>query len=155
MQAWVPSVSEKIHLLSDTSSASTECAYGFRYVELNHRRKAMEGNPDFDPWSVRQSAVYQQYNSTQNKITFILISPSKNARDGLEEAIYRARKHGKSLNAFDLHRILISVLHENWRLYIRSLEKLLRDQVCSTKSTDVWLLRVDQKIVRPSDFDPS
>jgi redox-regulated HSP33 family molecular chaperone len=60
---------------------------------------------------------------------FILIAPSETARKNLEEAVQRAGTRQKTLNAFDLHRILISTLHENWRLYIRSLEALMVSQV--------------------------
>jgi hypothetical protein len=106
-----------------------ECTYGFRYVELNHRTAGKNENPDYDPWSVRQSAIYQQYNSQYDRIMFILISPSEKARKSLEEAVKRAGQKQKKLNSFDLHRIIISTLHENWRLYIRSLEALMMQQV--------------------------
>jgi hypothetical protein len=109
----------------------TECAYGFRYVELNHRTLAKKENPDYDPWSVRQSTIYQQYNSHYDRITFVLISPSESAQKGLEEAVQKAWAKRKKLNAFDLHRVIISTLHENWRLYIRSLESLMTQQVPS------------------------
>lgn len=109
---------------------SIECAYGFRYVELNNRTLEKRENPDYDPWSVRQSAIYQQYDSHYDRIMFILISASDSVCKGLEEAIQRAGAKQKKLNAFDLHRIIISTLHENWRLYIRSLEALMTQQVC-------------------------
>jgi len=106
-----------------------ECAYGFRYVERNHRENAMRDNPDYDPWSVRQSAIYQQYDSARDRVTFILISPSATMTRNLEEAVCRSRTRKKRLNAFDLHRIIISTLYENWRIYIRSLERTLTAQV--------------------------
>ena len=106
-----------------------ECAYGFRYVELNHRTLARHENPDYDPWSVRQSAIYQQYNRHYDRVMFILIAPSETARKRLEENVRRAGAKGRRLNAFDLHRILLSTLHENWRLYVRSLESLMTQQV--------------------------
>ena len=98
-------------------------------MELNHRTAGKKENPDYDPWSVRQSAIYQQYNNKYDRITFILISPSPTMRKELEEAIERAGRKRKKLNAFDLHRIILSSLHENWRLYIRSLEALMMQQV--------------------------
>jgi hypothetical protein len=110
-------------------SPTTECAYGFRYVELNHRTVGKRENPDYDAWSVRQSAIYQQYDSKYDRITFILISPSGTARKSLEGAVQRAGSKQKKLNAFDLHRIIISTLHDNWRQYIRNLEGLMMQQV--------------------------
>jgi hypothetical protein len=119
-----------------------ECAYGFRYVELNHRKGSTD-NPDYDPWSVRQTAVYQQYNSSLDKITCVLISPSKSARRALEQGISRCVEEGKHINAFDLHQKVISTLHENWRLYIRSLDRLLMNQVGSFGTrTSEQLLRI-------------
>jgi hypothetical protein len=47
-------------------------------VELNHRNLDKKENPDYDPWSVRQSAIYQQYNSQYDRITFILIFTIRN-----------------------------------------------------------------------------
>lgn len=106
-----------------------ECAYGFRYVELNHRTEGSKDNPDYDPWSVRQTTVYQQYSSTLDRVTFVLIAPSSKGRKCLEMALKRSIGDQRPINAFDLHRIIISTLHENWRHYIRSLEKLLMIQV--------------------------
>jgi len=59
---------------------------------------------------------------------FILISPSETARKNLEDAVIKAGAKRRKLNAFDLHRIILSTLQENWRLYIRSLEALMTSQ---------------------------
>lgn len=100
-------------------------------MEQNGREQAIQDNPEYDSWSVRQSAIYQQYDSSKNRIVFILIAPSDTMRRNLEDAVCRSRARGRSLNAFDLHRIIISTLHENWRLYIRKFENDLIDQVRS------------------------
>ncbi|TVY81366.1 Serine/threonine-protein kinase dkf-1 [Lachnellula suecica] len=118
-----------------------ECAYGFRYVELNHRKGLVSPESlDYDPWSVRQMAVYQQYNSSMDRLTFVLIAPSKKARERLHAAVRRSIDSKRCLNAFDLHRILISTLHENWRLYIRSLDKLLTEQASDCVISDPVML---------------
>ncbi|KAE8443567.1 hypothetical protein EG329_001729 [Mollisiaceae sp. DMI_Dod_QoI] len=59
---------------------------------------------------------------------FVLIAPSEKARKNLEDGIRKSWSRSGKLNAFDLHRIFISTLHENWRLYIRSLEGLMTRQ---------------------------
>ena len=124
-----------------------ECAYGFRYVELNHRQGSNLENPDYDPWSVRQTTVYQQYNSSMDRMTFVLISPSKKTKKMLGLAVQRCLEYKRSLNAFDLHLIIISTLHGNWRLYVRSLERLLMSQVsneqccCLRATTKTCLVR--------------
>jgi hypothetical protein len=94
--------------------------------------KQIEENPDYNPWSIRDTAVYQKYESNTGRITFVLISPSDPAKSCLEKAIIQVKERGQLLNAFDLHRVLISTLHGNWRLYIRGLEHSLRDQVCAS-----------------------
>jgi hypothetical protein len=133
---WVHLVSDVIApmVTSYTRLTRSECAYGFRYVELNHRTLAPKENPDYDPWSVRQSAIYQRYDSQYKRIMFILFAPSETARKNLEDAVRRAGSRRK-LNAFDLHRILLSTLHENWRLYVRSLESLMTQQVCRLQTS--------------------
>ncbi|PVH74785.1 hypothetical protein DL98DRAFT_19703 [Cadophora sp. DSE1049] len=115
-------------LVGDLQPGSFECAYGFRYAVLNHRKEAMEGNPDYDPWSIRQTAIYQQYNREKSRVMLILVSPPETSRKLLECTIQSYRDRRRRPNTFDLHRILISNLHENWRLYIRDLEKSLREQ---------------------------
>ena len=62
---------------------------------------------------------------------FVLVAPSAFAKDNLDSAITRAEHNGKPLNAFELHRVLLSTLKGNWRLYIRALEEALKVQVFS------------------------
>lgn len=107
----------------------TECAYGFSYTKLNGRRNLMNENPDYDPWSIRQVAVYQQYNSMHDRLTFILVAPSDEIRTDLEQEIVRLRRLDKRLNAFALHFIILYTLHENWGLYLRDLGNILKTQV--------------------------
>ena len=89
----------------------------------------MKDNPDYDPWSVRQSAVYQQYNSARDKVTFVLIAPSDEAEANLEEETLQLKLDQKRLNPFNLHLMVVATMRENWRLYIRSLEHTLTKQV--------------------------
>ena len=112
-----------------TTNLIAECAYGFRYVKLNGRSRMMKDNPDYDPWSIRQTAVYQQYNCTGCKVVLILIASSDEAEANLEEQMIQLKVDSKRLNPFQLHLILIATLRENWRLYIRSLEHALTKQV--------------------------
>ncbi|KAF4635972.1 hypothetical protein G7Y89_g2100 [Cudoniella acicularis] len=56
----------------------------------------------------------------------------------------------RSLNAFDLHRILISTLHENWRMYVRSLESLMTQQ--SERVTLAMVQSETEKLSPLTDF---
>ncbi|KAL5315476.1 hypothetical protein ACEPPN_016344 [Leptodophora sp. 'Broadleaf-Isolate-01'] len=107
---------------------SFECAYSFRYTVLNHRVDPEGPSADFDRWSVRQMAVYQQYDSSKDRIMLLLVTPSNTARLKLEDLICSTNVKRKQLHAFDLHQTLISTLHGNWRLYIRDLERDLQIQ---------------------------
>ncbi|KAG0646847.1 3-phosphoinositide-dependent kinase 2, partial [Hyphodiscus hymeniophilus] len=114
--------------LSRSHTASFECAYGFRYVRRNGRSHMMVDNSDYDPWSVRQTVIYQQYNSFINKVTFVVVSPSDEVRVILEDEVLHSREDGKRIDPFHLHLILIGNVHESWRLYIRSVERDLTEQ---------------------------
>jgi len=108
-----------------------EFAYGFRYVELNHRPPdGMVSQADHNPWSIRQTALYQQYNGSQNKSIIIAIAPSHAMKESLERAIILATANNTTFNVFDLSRIITSTLQDNWRHYIRYLEQRLVEQVC-------------------------
>jgi hypothetical protein len=91
-------------------------------------------NPDYDPWSVRQTAVYQQYDSKRDRNVFFLISPSQRLKDVLQVALAHQTENTTPSNAFDLHRIILCTLHDNWRLYLRGLEKLLSTLVSVPES---------------------
>jgi hypothetical protein len=108
-----------------------ECAYGFRYAKLNGRFAAINGNPDYDPWSIRQVAVYQQYNSTHDRNTFLIVAPADELRQIVEQEVLNTTKRRQRLNPFRLHLIVLQALQENWRLYIRDLEITLKKQVIS------------------------
>lgn len=96
-------------------------------MELNGRLPTE--NTDHDPWSIRQTAIYQQYDQELNRIVFILISPSDSVKTAFADALEEAGSNNQVLHPFDLHLILVSLLHSNWRLYVRSLEKVMREQV--------------------------
>lgn len=102
-------------------------------MELNGRQPTE--NADHDPWSIRQTAIYQRYDQELNRIVFILISPSDVVKTAFTHALEEAGSNNKVLHPFDLHLMLVSLLHSNWRLYVRSLEKVMRDQVSNYKLT--------------------
>jgi hypothetical protein len=85
---------------------------------------------------------------------FVLISPSGLAKYNLESAISRAQHNGKQLNTFELHRVLLSTLKGNWRLYIRALEEALEEALkvqVFPKLKALRELEIDILLVRPCD----
>jgi hypothetical protein len=91
-----------------------ECAYGLRYVEKNGYGDKKE------PWSVRQTAIYQKYKDGME--TWVFISASKQAETKAIEFIDQfGINRPVSTTPFDLHLILLEVALANWRWYIKSL----------------------------------
>lgn len=62
-------------------------------------------------------------------MVFILITPSQPVRIGLGKAVDSSVRRNTRLDAFELHQIILATLHDNWRMYIRSLERILVAQV--------------------------
>jgi len=89
----------------------------------------LDENPDCDPWSIRQTAVYQQFNSAKSRNMLLVITPSHITRGRLDDVVSMRIKRKGAINPFHLHLTLISSLHENWRHYIRALERTLKYQV--------------------------
>lgn len=110
-------------LLSDIGRVlnQAECAYGLRYVELNHRdvRK---------PWSVRQTAMYHKYKIDQGCSTWVIISASKGAELSLDRYI-RSSQVLSALSPFEIHLILLDAALANWRPYIIYLTEQIMNQV--------------------------
>ncbi|KAH7386569.1 hypothetical protein BKA64DRAFT_646116 [Cadophora sp. MPI-SDFR-AT-0126] len=106
-----------------------KCAYSFRYAVLNYRTDTEDPLPDYDRWSIRQTVVYQQYDSHKDRAMFLLVSPSVVSRHRIEESILsKSAGPTRQVHPFELHHILISTHHDNWRHYIRDLETYLRRQ---------------------------
>ncbi|KAH8749439.1 hypothetical protein BGZ57DRAFT_861392 [Hyaloscypha finlandica] len=99
---------------SPSNFGNYECAYGLRYVEKNGYGDKKE------PWSVRQTAIYQKYKDGME--TWVFISASKQAETKAIEYIDRfGINRSSSTTPFDLHLILLEVALANWRWYIKSL----------------------------------
>ncbi|KAL8900753.1 MAG: hypothetical protein Q9192_000912 [Flavoplaca navasiana] len=91
-------------------SSSRECAYGLRFVELNHRGTR-------EPWSVRQTAIYHRYMLEGKASTWIMISPSVKIKASLNKYV-SSSENLAALNPFEIHVILLDTALGNWRSYI-------------------------------------
>lgn len=100
--------------------AGFECAYGFRYVELNNRDRRK-------PWSVRQTAMYHKYQVKEGSSTWVIISASKAAKLGVERYI-KDSQIPTALNPFDIHLILLDTALAKWRPYILYLTEQVKIQ---------------------------
>ena len=90
-----------------------------KYAEYN-------GREDQDPWSIRQSAVYQQYNSLTGSSVYILLSPYP--RSVVEEQYIMAVAAAQQGTAFEASRlrfgsVLMDAYLHNWREYLSFYEQ--------------------------------
>lgn len=87
-----------------------------QYMEKNNRRKG-------DPWSLRQSGVYQQISVSSRRSTWIILQPSKGVRAQLEQALESSLEQGQEGNesAIYFHVIFLSSMAGNWQEYLEYL----------------------------------
>lgn len=83
-----------------------------------------------DPWSLRQTGVYQQAKLEHRHSAWIFLQLSSSTRQGLEKALGKqsgSQDEGDSPMAH--HALLLLATVDNWGEYIRSLDRELRDIV--------------------------
>lgn len=104
---------------------TVEICYNIKYVERNYRL------PD-EPWSVRQTCIYQKFEYSKKSSTWILVQPSEQVQSRIRE-VFRSRTTediGDSVhNPLDMHLVFLSAAAENWRWYYNSLEEKLVEMV--------------------------
>ena len=99
-----------------------ECMYGFRYA-------VDKGDKEMDRWSVRQTAIYQKYDSTFDKVIWICVGPSKETEKYIiEHAISPNRLSVADL--FLIHAFIIETSLASWKPYILYLSERIQDIVC-------------------------
>lgn len=85
-------------------------------MEKNNRRKG-------DPWSLRQSGVYQQISVSSRRSTWIILQPSNGVRAQLKQALESSleqSREGDESTAY-LHIIFLSSMAGNWQEYLEYL----------------------------------
>ena len=102
---------------------SAECAYGVKYVELNKRSSR-------NPWSIRQTGIYHQHASEQQRkvSTWVLVAPSERTKLSVERYMKESSDMLAS-NPFEIHLIVLDNLLANWRPYIIYLTEKIAEQV--------------------------
>lgn len=122
-----------------TSLKGTESSYVLRRAEL-HGRTLLDGQ---SPWSIRQTAVYHQYNldtSSQHdqesqrsqrsqRSTFLLIAPSPCVVDKISQCFDIGVIHSHATSPFSLQSILVADSLKGWMRYMAWLEGELNEQV--------------------------
>ncbi|MCJ1394648.1 hypothetical protein MMC18_007528 [Xylographa bjoerkii] len=95
----------------DSFCTGFECVYGLRYVELNGRKDTIE------PWSIRQTVVYNKYIMEQQSSTWVFIAASETAERRMDKYVKSVDKVEDS-NPFEIHLILLDTALASWRPYL-------------------------------------
>ena len=91
-----------------------------------------QGRTDYEPWSVRQCALYHRYNVSQKNSVYVLISPvpqSQIEADVLEwiktsqSAVYSHQDHLR------VNQVLWTSYLDNWKPYMNFYEEKLQSLV--------------------------
>lgn len=100
-----------------TNSATPELCYVLRYFENNGRGS---GNP----WSLRQTGIYQKYAPDSGKSIWILVQPS----DAFSSQLHKILLHDStfqgrgSFDPMQLHSVCLSLSLDNFGEYIENLQ---------------------------------
>ena len=104
---------------------TTELCYIVRYAAKNGRKSGT-------PWSIRQTAVYQQFDSRSNRTCWIFVQPSASFRAQVKCYLGRKTSFGKDpehSSPMGVHLMLFNSTELEWRAYINYLEQQLTQLV--------------------------
>ncbi|QDS74805.1 hypothetical protein FKW77_002238 [Venturia effusa] len=105
-----------------------ECAYGFRY--------AFRKDDESEPWTVRQTAVYQRLDAKRNQTVWVLIGASTETALLVQKHLERS-SCGPEDHPFLLHSFIIENSLGNWRWYILDLTQQVQDMADTIALSDV------------------
>jgi hypothetical protein len=108
-----------------TSTTVLETAYLLKHVE----HKAGSNIP----WSIRQMAVYQNFNCTTKTSSNILLQTSQNVQKQVFELVQEGTMAVFPDHWKNVHEIHLSSLSNNWIDYIKFLESKISDIVSSSE----------------------
>lgn len=117
-----------------SNSLFTELCYNFRHAEENGRGRG-------DPWSLRQTGIYQVYDSRTQRAVWILLQPPSSMLRNLQGRL-SSLKSGETISHQTYHSLHIQFLfsmESNWRLYLEHLWMKL-DEIVSLVTIDKPML---------------
>lgn len=102
----------------------SEICYVLEYVEENGRSRG-------DPWSLRQTGVYQQVSLKPRQSVWITLQPSKSTRECVERALQgkHMELYGPENNPMLLHTLFLMTTADNWMGYVKYLHCQLQGLV--------------------------
>ena len=107
--------------LASSRLIHVEIAYAFRYAERNNRSVQ-------EPWSIRQTAIYQKFKATYRSSSWVMIAASERTETSLDRYI-KSCENITQLNPFEIHLVVLDTILANWRPYIVGLTERITQQV--------------------------
>ena len=104
-----------------------ECLYGFRYVASTN---------DDDPWSIRQVAVYQNYDFSARKAVWTVVGASQPAEKLLRSRMETSSDKPSIVDIFSLHASLLDMSLADWRRLLWDLTEKVQKVVSQSVDTD-------------------
>ena len=98
------------------SKRGYELGYNIKFVEKHGRKLA-------DPYSLRETGVYQKWVSVSERGNWVFMQPSESMKSLLESRFPRATTKDSAYN-FQIHAAILMKASSNWRFYINYLEDL-------------------------------
>ncbi|KAI9775067.1 MAG: hypothetical protein M1839_001459 [Geoglossum umbratile] len=106
-----------------------EFCYSVRYMEKNGRETG-------DPWSLRQSGVYQKVDAQTENSVWILLQPAESIRRRLRKNLEELGEHTPDRDPFRYHILILSSSLRNWNEYIVDVNRELdglNDKACFSR----------------------
>jgi Mg2+ and Co2+ transporter CorA len=88
--------------------------YSLRFVEQTGRGDPAQPTTD---WSLRQTAVYCDFDTQFSKMSWVLVTPSQPARRRLTEYLLACESNSQT-SPFDIHLLLLDTAISTWRAYV-------------------------------------
>lgn len=107
---------------------TSELCYIVQYVEENGRNRG-------DPWSLRQTGVYEQKDVETGKSVWIILQPSSSTQQCLEQGLQALVQDTLGQNSSSpmlLHLIFLLATADNWVGYIKHLHSQADEMVSQT-----------------------
>jgi len=104
-----------------------ECLYGFRYAASTN---------DDDPWSMRQIAVYQNYDFSARKVVWTVVGASQPAEKLLRTRMETSSDKPSIVDVFSLHASLLDMSLADWRRFLWDLTEKVQKVVSQSLDTD-------------------
>jgi citrate lyase gamma subunit len=103
-----------------------ELCYVNRFIEQNGRNRG-------DPWSLRQTGVYQKIHFDTGNSSCVILQLSKSIRKQFGHAIaeYIPGRTDQGVQIMQIHLLVLTSTADNWSEYIEHLHSLVKAVVCT------------------------